>query len=396
MQKNQNESIPLQNASVKKLVVIIGFLILLLIPIAFVENTVNERQNYRAQAVSNVVKAWAKPQIIKLPTLEVSNGSKIQKLPLLYLDAQAKINSEIRKKGIFKIPVYTAKIKITGSFTPPAGNLDGTLIFPVLDARGYSKNPSIKIDSLKTPDCKDNFCKFHIQNSNKPINFVAEYIIKGTNFIQFEVGSQMFNLKTSGNWPNPAFEGDFLPESRNVSVQGFSADWAIPNIASAGSEKPLLCTISLLTPVDSYRMTIRTIKYAFLFLALTFLAFFIFEITSKNAPIHPFQYGLIGLSMIIFYLLLISISEFLPFAAAYLIASSMTILSITGYTHFVLTRKTNNKFVALTASILALLYTYLYTILNLQDFSLLLGSLGIFFAVLIVMYATRNVQWYRD
>lgn len=406
MENSQEVEKRTQNSSVKKLFVTIGFLILLLIPLAFVENTITERENYRKEAINNVVKSWAEHQVIKLPELIVYN-QKQTTLELEDLQTDAKINSEIRKKGIFKVPVYTANIKIKGAFFNPDKDIKGILIFPVEDSRGYSDIPSIKINGTAPNICADNSCKIDIKNAPKQILFEAEYNLKGTEKIGFEVGGKVNKLNVSGNWADPSFEGDFLPISRKVSSKGFEASWSVPKIATSdekletissniGVKLKKTCDISLLTPVDNYRMTLRTVKYGFLFLALTFLAFFVFEITSKDKPIHPFQYGLIGLSMIIFYLLLISISEFLPFCSAYVIATFMTVSLITGYTHFVLTKKTNKGFSGLMAGILTLLYVYLYTILNLQDFSLLFGSFGIFFAILIVMYATRNVEWYKE
>lgn len=112
MENNQSSGCNTKNSSVKKLFVIIGFLILLLIPLAFVENTIKERENYKSEATSNIVQSWAKPQVIKLPVLNIIKNEKSVALELADLQTEAKINSEIRKKGIFKVPVYTANIKI--------------------------------------------------------------------------------------------------------------------------------------------------------------------------------------------------------------------------------------------------------------------------------------------
>ncbi len=150
-------------------------------------------------------------------------------------------------------------------------------------------------------------------------------------------------------------------------------------------------------PVDNYRMSERSVKYSFLFLTLTFLAYFIYEITSKQKrPIHQLQYLMIGISMLIFYLLLVSLSEFIPFAGAYITSSIMTIGLISLYTYFVITKKTNLTFSLLITGILTLLYVFLYILLMLQDLSLILGSLGLFLIMALVMYATRNVEWYNE
>ena len=150
-------------------------------------------------------------------------------------------------------------------------------------------------------------------------------------------------------------------------------------------------------PVDNYRMATRAVKYSFLFLALTFLAYFIFEITSKNTkPIHQLQYLMMGGAMLIFYLLLVSMSEFMPFCAAYIIAAVMTIGLIGLYTYFVITKRQNLKFSLLITGIMAILYLFLYVLLALQDLSLIIGSLMLFLIMSLVMYSTRNVEWDND
>jgi inner membrane protein len=402
-----------KDKTIHKLLVIIVFLLLLLIPLGFVENTIQQRAEYKKEATQKVTKAWAKTQTISLPQIKILKEKFITKidektkrqikekilkeiyLPIEDLTTNIEIDTEIRKKGIFKVPVYTSLINTKGVFK----NLDytsinGTLSFNVEDSRGFISEPSYTLNGKKL-NCENNLCKINLKNPPKFIPFEINYKLRGSNFIKLRVGGKTNKIKISGNWADPSFEGDFLPAKRKVTNDNFDATWEIPQIATKNIDNPL-CGVSLLTPVDNYRMTIRTVKYGFLFLALTFLAFFVFEITSKNTPLHPFQYGLIGISMIIFYLLLVSISEFLPFYLAYTIATTMTVSLITGYTHFVLTKKENSKFSKLIAGILILLYTYLYTILNLQDFSLLLGSLGIFLAIILVMYATRNINWYNE
>lgn len=150
-------------------------------------------------------------------------------------------------------------------------------------------------------------------------------------------------------------------------------------------------------PVDNYRMATRALKYAFLFITLTFLSYFIFELTAQDKKrIHPLQYLMLGGAMLIFYLLLVSISEFAPFAGAYVISAAMTIGLISAYTYFVITKRQNLRFTTIITILLALLYAFLYILLLLQDLALLLGSLGLFVIIAVIMYATRNVDWYGE
>ena len=217
-------------------------------------------------------------------------------------------------------------------------------------------------------------------------------------------------IKINGDWKDPSFEGDFLPTNRSVTNKNFTAEWSIPKIATIKTDisdlnnpsimeknNTAVVSVSLLTPVDNYRMATRAVKYAFLFLLLTFVAYYVFEITSqKNNPIHPIQYMLMGGALLIFYLLLTSISEFMPFLLAYIIAGLFTVGLISYYTYFVLTKREDFKFTILITVIMTLLYTFLYTLLVIKDLSLLIGSFILFVIIAAIMYATRNVEWYDE
>jgi inner membrane protein len=169
----------------------------------------------------------------------------------------------------------------------------------------------------------------------------------------------------------------------------------IPSRLDGASLSSSVFTVSLLVPVDNYRGAERATKYGILFIILTFLACFVFEITGKK-PIHPFQYLLIGLAMAVYYILLLSISEFISFALAYLIAASATIIMITLYTKFAIIKNLTLKQTAVIGAALAALYGYLYILLQLQDMALIFGSIGLFAGLAIVMYATRNITWYEE
>ena len=206
------------------------------------------------------------------------------------------------------------------------------------------------------------------------------------------------------NWPEAEFTGDFSPVEHKNSKDGYTVFWSVPEAASAlpinsseEYENMQKYTVNFIDTVDNYRMTDRCIKYGFLFIALTFLAFFVYEIINKtNKHIHPFQYSLIGVSMLVFYLLLLSMSEFIDFGFSYLIASIMTISLISFYTYFILVHKQDKKFSLSVAGILTAIYLYLYITVNLKELSLLAGSFGLFVTIIIVMYVTRNVEWYKE
>lgn len=192
--------------------------------------------------------------------------------------------------------------------------------------------------------------------------------------------------------------GYYLPFNTKYQANSFMGEWPVSKIAatSAGKEHDSKLGVAFSNSVDNYRMVERCLNYGFLFIVLTFLTFFVFEIKNKKYKIHPLQYVLIGASLVIFYLLLLSMSEFYNFSVSYLIAVIMTILVIGGYSYFVITKKQNKKFPALDSLFLTIIYLYLYMTLNMEQYALLFGSFGLFFAILITMYATRNIQWYEN
>ena len=314
-------------------------------------------------------------------------------------NAEIKISTEIRKKGVFKIPVYTANVFLKGTFKNNFGNLKNSKIlfqYLVTDARGFVEQPKVKLLNKDYVSEESNTILKFLDIPNNEIPFEVSYKIRGINQINAVPAGITNSIKISGNWQNPSFVGNFLPTDKQINKNGFDAEWNIPAISLTELKSPTL-GVQLLMPVDNYRMSTRAVKYAFLFLALTFLAYFIFEITSKKeTPIHQLQYLMMGAAMLIFYLLLTSMSEFVSFCGSYIISALMTITLISLYTFFVITHKQNIRFTIFISVIMALLYLFLYVLLALQDFSLILGSFGLFLIISLVMYATRNIEWYKD
>lgn len=396
MQKGDNK--------IKKIWAIILTLLLLLIPIAFLFNIINDRQNYRSEAVDFVAASWASTQILSAPEMfftvkEGKDNQLVNKfLTLDNYNADVIISTEIRKKGIFEIPVYTADVTLSGDFLNNYGNLSSKEIitkFSVKDSTGFVTEPVFKINNTEPKVSHTTEYKTNIDSEVTSIPFEIKYTIRGLNELFVVPAGLNNNIQISGNWSNPSFEGNFLPTERNIDNEEFYARWSIPGIATSNIDSAKL-GVSLLVPVDNYRMTERILKYAFLFLALTFLSYFIFEITSKEEnKIHPVQYALLGGAMLIFYMLLVSLSEFIPFFGAYILSADLIITLVFAYTYFVITKKQGLKFSVLISAIMILLYTFLYVLLSLMDFALLIGSIGLFAVIAAVMYITRNVDWYN-
>jgi len=390
-------------------------LIGLLILNFFLSGVVKERKNYREEAVQSVKTSWGASQTIYSPVLSLEkiqiktkDEEKIEEkilepFILENFDADVKLATEIRKKGIFKIPVYVADVRIKGNFKNNLVDVKNPNIlfaFEVGNASGFINQPKIKLGDESPINLNDTQYRRTLTELPGTIPFELNYSIRGSEAFFVYMDAENNNIEMTSNWADPEFTGQFLPNDREISKDGFKANWSVPKVATKtieGKSNTTTASVKLLTPVDNYRMTERAVKYAFLFLALTFLAFFVYEIVSKETKmIHPMQYLLMGGSMLIFYLLLVSISECLPFITAYLISSVLTILTIVGYTYFVITKKRSMRFSSLIGGLLAALYTYLYVMLTLQDLSLFMGSIGLFLVIILTMYATRNISWYGE
>jgi inner membrane protein len=189
----------------------------------------------------------------------------------------------------------------------------------------------------------------------------------------------------------------FSPISRNISSYGFSANWQAnhfnrdyPRMGAALNRRSAF-GVKLMMPVDEYQETMRTTKYGLIIIILTFVSFFMIEIFSKKT-IHPIQYLLVGLSLVIFYSLLLSISEYLVFQYSYLVSSLMTIVLTSLYVKSIYS---SGRLGALIGLILASFYGFMYVIIQMQDYSLLLGNIALFAILAIIMYLTRKLNWYE-
>jgi inner membrane protein len=201
-------------------------------------------------------------------------------------------------------------------------------------------------------------------------------------------------------WSNPSFDGNVLPTERTVSDNGFTAKWSFNKaslpfttvLKNAELDKANLAFgVAMVQPADQYAKTSRSVKYAILIIGLTFALFFIIELMQKKA-LHPVQYVLVGLALSIFYTLLLSISEIILFDYAYLIAATATVVLIMLYAkgHF-----NNWATASIFGGILSALYGFIFVLIRLEDTALLVGSIGLFIVLALVMYASRKINWYH-
>ncbi|MGN6566749.1 MAG: cell envelope integrity protein CreD, partial [Flavipsychrobacter sp.] len=237
-------------------------------------------------------------------------------------------------------------------------------------------------------------------DAQTPVNFSMHIDLRGSEELYFTPLGKTTEATISAPWKDPAFDGEYLPtETPNVNNKGFTAKWKILPVShaypQAWKDKAVILTdaafgVKLLQPVDGYAKTERSVKYAILFIALTFTIFFFLEILKKK-HIHPLQYLLVGFALTIFYTLLLSISEYTGFNIAYLIATTATISLIGLYVRSMF--KETKTALGFTGT-LAALYGYIFILIQLQDYALLFGSIGLFVIIAIMMYYSGKIDWY--
>jgi inner membrane protein len=238
-----------------------------------------------------------------------------------------------------------------------------------------------------------------LEDLQKPLNFDMQLKIKGSERLHFIPLSGNSNFDIKSTWKDPKFDGSNLPGTRDVNEQGFQAKWSFNNANLPFgtilkdfnfNKQNLAFGVSMVQPADQYTKTNRSVKYAILFIGLTFALFFIIELMQKK-PIHPVQYVLIGIALVIFFTLLLSISEFILFDYAYLIAALATVLLITLYakSHF-----KSIKTASVFGSLLTCLYAFIFVLIRLEDAALLVGSIGLFIILALVMFGSRKINWY--
>lgn len=416
-----------------RLIVITVLSLVLLIPAFMIERLIHEREATRKSAVWEVSEKWGGSQLLAGPILTVplkkqykdDKGNVTTSIQYAHflpdeLSIQGDVSPQIRRRGIYEVVLYNGKLKVSGSFPHPVINdlgiseqeimwKDAFLSLGITDMKGIKE--TIKItwndsDLTANPGIKSNdvirsgvSTKVELNETRKSNTFSFNVDLNGSQELKFVPVGKETRVIVSSSWNAPSFQGGFLPEKREISKNGFTVEWKVLQLNRNYPQKWVgkhyeiqhsAFGVNLLMPVDHYQKTMRTVKYALLFIGLTFMSFFIIEILNKKA-IHHIQYLLIGFALLLFYTLLLSLSEHIPFGYSYLIASSCTVLMITAYTKSVLLSKIITSVIGV---ILSILYGFLYVLLQVEDYALLLGSIGLFVILGIFMYITRKIDWY--
>ncbi len=417
---------PVSNKILIKSIITAALILVMLIPTTFIQSLITEREDRQKEVVEEVSSKWALPQTVSAPYLVIpyydgKGGAKKQLIVLPeQLNVKGNITEEERPRSIYKVLLYKSKLNFSGSFHPALNPADSAILlygeaklcFGLTDFRGiedklnitlgnnaYTFLPGLSssvIDStgLSVPVIitADAF--------GKGMSFNMDISLRGSGSLHFLPLGSYSNFDIQSSWPGPSFDGNTLPNERKISDTGFLATWKF-NAANLPftslikdaqvNTKGLAFGVSLVQPADQYVKSMRSAKYAILIIGLTFVLFFIFELMQKK-PVHPVQYLLVGMALVIFYTLLVSISEMVLFDYAYSISAIATIILISLYakSHF-----NTGRSAIIFALLLSGLYGFIYVLISLEDTALLVGSIALFIVVAIIMYVTRKVNWYQ-
>ncbi len=427
-----------------KLVVVCALALLMTIPSFFVDGLVNDRTR-SGQAVTREISSHVSSRQTFLgPTLAIpytilplSPSDTLKHGIYLVFPAQASAEvrtaTEERHRSLFKVPVFQADLKLDATFdltgvpsaAPQGAQLDwdrAEIIVGVTDARGAMADATLTTDgktaTLVPARIAENFTIGSDQEQLKLSLFGATIADTARPDAQFHTTSTLrfsgaeriailaygktTHLTMQGDWRNPGFDGGILPIARNLSAQGFTAEWSVPFIArGVRSEGPVesmsslnatALGVSFIEVADPYQSVNRSLKYILLFLGLIFLSYFIFEVTTGKR-VHPAQYILVGIAQIIFYLLLLSLAERIGFDYGFLLAGGATVILLSANAGWIFA----SRLQAVRAMVVfTLLYTFIYILLRLEDDALLIGAIASFLAIAAAMYFTRGIDWYSS
>lgn len=417
-----------------------GFVLLLFlllqIPVNMIDGLISER-SYRMDEVRNdIARSSSGEQRIMGPFISVLYKETISGDERDYevtrqtfiLPEQFNLSSDLKSfekyRGIYTARLYQANSQLTGQFDlselrefASDSIVDVNLVVSVSDSRGLieigdlalNKQPISVEPGTGLKQLAQGFhttLPFNQLDLTKPLPFDFNFILQGMGQLQVTPMGKSTQVELSSAWPHPSFIGDYLPVSSDISEAGFKASWATNNFSSNISQLFSLCMsdvslcheldgrqmgVSLIDPVDHYLKSHRAVNYSLLVVTLIFASFFLLELFQAR-PIHPVQYGFVGLALALFYLLLISLSEHTGFNWAYLVSAlaSTGLLSV-----YVAGMLNNTRHGAIFGANLLMLYGLLFGLLQAESYALLMGTLLCFSVLSLVMVLTRNVNWYE-
>jgi len=404
----------------------------LLVPLTLLSSLVAERVSQRDAAVKSVARGWGDRQwfagpIVAIPVTTEGEHPRTRDwyvLPdRLDLVVELKVEEERRRLGVYEVPVYVARVHAAGEFdlkreiarltrgeTALHLHLDqARLLLPVSDPRGL-RTLAASVPALGDFEPSDGFplpvlaAPFGggAEFSDRRQAFDLTFEVAGTQSLGFLPLARTVHVAARGNWPDPGFTDGFLPLERHIDAHGFTATWQVLNLNRTYGDRwfqdstaaaTVLASgfgVELVQPVDIYQRCTRAVKYGGLFIALSFLTLFLIE-TLLHRRLHPIQYGLMGLALSVFYLLLLALAEQLGFIAAYVLATAALCALMGGYLAGALA---SARAGAVAAGVFAATYALLYLLVTSESYALLAGSLALFALLATVMLLTRELDWY--
>ncbi|MDR2151261.1 MAG: cell envelope integrity protein CreD [Helicobacteraceae bacterium] len=432
-----------------RVIMLVFLALILLIPLGLIVDIVEERENTANHARSDIMSLWGGELIAAGPfvalegaklkeTIITNNGEERRRVEYVdpfkliiapkELQITGEFKTETRRRGIFSVPLFYGELSFKGSFDPAAAlasiaiapqekiNDGATLAFLLGDLKGIRKVISAKLGD------KELFFQpagtSVLARGGKEIVAIIDDLPKGeTSFeivleiqggerARFAPIGQNTRAEIASDWNSPSFQGDFLPARSTIESDRFSASWEINYLSrdiplawrqsgesdmSLYDELPLF-GVDFFRAIDAYALNTRAVKYAILILIVPFLTLFLLEIVAKTR-VHPVPYMLCGVGNAVFYLLLLSLSEQIPFYAAYVVAAFAVTAMLTLYARALLPSKRASLFMGLVA---AVAYLILYALLNAESYALLIGSFVTFGVIALIMFLTRNFDWYRQ
>jgi inner membrane protein len=425
----------LQGSVTGKVLFIGALTLLLLIPLGMIRELIEERTQLYDTARVDIANSWGQPQTIGAPVLVVPfeytrwfDGEPKTYTDELYalpeqLDVTGTVDAEERRRGIYRVPVYTTRLRITGRF--PTIALEeypdlrvlweqAQIALPLTDARSVTEPIVLASGNGTTtfeasggrvagfgPQLVAPYAALGLGALTAPQAFSFELALGGTGALHFLPLGDETRVAITSDWSSPSFVGAFLPTDRTVDASGFTAEWRVLDLGRGypsswkRSEPPQAVATSafgaeLITPIGIHEATTRAAKYAVLIIGLTFVAYFLCELFTP-LRLHPLQYSLIGMANCVFYLLLLALAEHIGFGPAYVASAVAATALITSYSGAVLK---SLRRAAPIGGLLTALYGYLYVTLKAEDYALLFGALGVFTVLAAFMYLTRRIDWF--
>jgi inner membrane protein len=420
----------LRRSATFRLLGIGALILLLLIPATMLGQLVLERSQRRDEALLEMRSKWGEPQTLAGPALAVPVLERVPGQPgatrrivhLLpsELDVKGSLAPERRSRGLFEAVFYRASLQLEGRFDRARLVLPGVAPQDVLwgeavlelgisDLSGVAERITAQFNGqacriepgLPGPGLAPSGVSAILPPAVDAggDRFRVELELNGSEELRVAPVGETTRMHLSSPWPDPSFSGGFLPQTSRVDKEGFEADWQVLDLnrnfpqVLQGPSPELANTafgVRLFDAADVYQQSTRVAKYAVLLLVFTFAAFFLTE-TTRGRSVHPIHYLLVGLATLLFYLLLLALGEHLPFGLAYLLAAAAITVLVAGYSRFA---TGSPPFQWIVAALLSTLHGYLYLVLQLVDYALLMGSLGLLAVLAAVMFFTRRVDWY--